>query len=178
MNRGGRGRIDESTKLSDPVWVCIQRKKVKKSAKKCWSTPCRNVFIFLCMSFLYPWKERYRPFAGDCERVWHNLDLLTGFCVAQACKAYILEADFNQVLKLAPNHVFIPIFGELLSRPRFLNAGRINWTEPSLNKQRDFVSLNKLSAMPMSMLLHDKCPSGSGANFLWFSSLMQLQEIS
>jgi hypothetical protein len=26
--------------------------------------------------------------------------------------------------------------------------------------------LNKLSAMPMSMLLHDKCPSGSGANFL------------
>jgi len=53
----------------------------------------------------------------------------------------------------------------------------MKWSEGSWNTQALHM-LNKLSAMPMSMLFYDKCPSGSGANFLWFSSLMQLHEIS
>jgi hypothetical protein len=71
VNRGGRGRIDESTKLSDPVWVYIQKKKLKnvRSVDQHLVEMCS--FSFACHFYIHGKRD-----PGQLLEIFEEFDII------------------------------------------------------------------------------------------------------
>jgi hypothetical protein len=123
-----------------------------------------QILLWFSLSFIHPSQQYFIHL--ECSSLhWTSKEILS-------CDLKFLQNRFVSKNSIPE----VSNYSHLEKRTTFRKT-YMKWSKGSWNTQALHM-LNKLSAMPMSMLLHDKCPSRSGANFLWFLSLMQLLEIS